>query len=230
MVPHCGITDDTPCRFGDAGRTTFLPWFVPRTELPMQLREVGPDMGHLLTESCSDVHLHVCRCRTRGEDCCCCSLGSRHQNITACTGVIVLLDRGCCSSVYCSSTGCCSSTCWCCCCCCCGRCSSTRRWWSTGSHPTESLVEQACVSSGYWICVCHGPKAAVPRNPDGKKQRKTNNECQQITSVYAYAPFSAGQHMGRFGPAHVIGRAGPYRARVSWASLPCDRPGRAGPS
>ena len=24
-------------------------------------------------------------------------------------------------------------------------------------------------------------------------------------------------------------RAGPYRARVSWASLPCDGPGRAGP-
>ena len=50
------------------------------------------------------------------------------------------------------------------------------RWWSTGSHPTESMVEQNCDSSGYWIfCVSHRPTAAVPRNPDGKKQRKTNN-------------------------------------------------------
>ena len=70
---------------------------------------------------------------------------------------------------------CCSSTCCCCCCCCCGRSSRTRMWWSTGSHPTESLVEQNCVSSGYWLCVSHGPKAAVPRNPDGKKTTKTNN-------------------------------------------------------
>ena len=91
---------------------TFLPWFVPRTEPPVQLREVGPDRGHLLTESCSDVHLHVCRYRTGDKDCCCCcSVASRRQNIAACTGVIFpRLDRGCCSSVYCSSTGCCSST------------------------------------------------------------------------------------------------------------------------
>ena len=59
---RCGCTDDTPCRLGDAGSMTFLPWFVPRTEPPVQLREVGPDRGHLLTDSCSDVHLHVCRC------------------------------------------------------------------------------------------------------------------------------------------------------------------------
>ena len=29
---------------------TFLPWFVPRMEPPVQLREVGPDRGHLMTE------------------------------------------------------------------------------------------------------------------------------------------------------------------------------------
>ena len=46
---------------------------------------------------------------------------------------------------------------------------------ATGSHPTESLVAPDCVSSGHWLCVSHGPKAAVPRNPDGKKQGKTNN-------------------------------------------------------
>ena len=60
---RCGCTDDTPCRLGDAGSMTFLPWFVPRTEPPVHLREVGPDRGHLLTESCGDVHLCVCRCR-----------------------------------------------------------------------------------------------------------------------------------------------------------------------
>ena len=84
---RCGCTDDTPCRLGDAGSMTFLPWFVPRTEPPVQLREVGPDRGHPLTKSCSEVHLHVCRCRTGDEGCCCCSVGTRRQNITACTGV-----------------------------------------------------------------------------------------------------------------------------------------------
>ena len=116
----------------------------------MQLREVGPDTGHFLTESCSDVPFHICRCRNGDDDCCCCCrVGSRRQNITACTSVIF---ARCCSGVNCSSTGCCSST-RCCCCCCCGRCSSTWRRWSTGSHPTESLVAQDCVSSGYWLCV-----------------------------------------------------------------------------
>ena len=43
---------DTRCRLGDAGSMTFLPWL--RTEPPVQLREVGPDRGQLLTE-CSDV-------------------------------------------------------------------------------------------------------------------------------------------------------------------------------
>ena len=87
---RCGCTDDGPYRLGDAGSMTFLPWFVPRTEPPVQLREVGPDRGHLLTESYSDVHLHVCRCRTGDVYCCCCcSVLSRRQNITACTGVIV---------------------------------------------------------------------------------------------------------------------------------------------
>ena len=62
-----GCTDDTLCRLGDAGSMTFLPWFVPRTEPPVQLHEVGPDREHLLTERFSDVHLHVCRCRTGDE-------------------------------------------------------------------------------------------------------------------------------------------------------------------
>ena len=61
---------------------TFLPWFVARTAPPVQLREVGPDRGHLLTEGCSDGHLHVCRCRTGDEDCCCCSVGSRRETIS----------------------------------------------------------------------------------------------------------------------------------------------------
>ena len=49
---RCGCTDDTPCRLGDAGSMTFLPWFVPWTEPPVQLRE---DRVHVLTDSCSDV-------------------------------------------------------------------------------------------------------------------------------------------------------------------------------
>ena len=31
------------------------------------------------------------------------------------------------------------------------------------------------------------------------------------------------------GPAHGNGRAGPYKARVSWAALPAHGNGRAGP-
>ena len=84
----CGCTDVTPCRLGDAGSMTSLPWFVPRTEPSAKLPEVGPDRGHLLTESCIGVHLHVCRCRTGDGDRCCCSVGSRPQSITACAGGI----------------------------------------------------------------------------------------------------------------------------------------------
>ena len=56
---RCGCTDDTPCRLGAAGSMTF---FSTNGTAPVQLRDVGPDRGRLLTESCSDVHLHVCRC------------------------------------------------------------------------------------------------------------------------------------------------------------------------
>ena len=79
---RCGCTDDTPCRLGDADSMTFLPWFVPRKEPPVQLREVDPDKGHLLTESCNDIQLYMCRCRTGDEDCCCSSVRSRRQYIT----------------------------------------------------------------------------------------------------------------------------------------------------
>ena len=167
---RCGCTDNTPCRLGDAGSVTFSAWFAPRTEPPVQLREVGRDRGHLLTDNCSDVHILVYR--TGDEDCCCCNVGSRRAKISLLVLALYLLDRGYCISVYCSSTGSCSST-RCCCCCCCRRCSSTRNWWPTISHPTESLVEHNCVSrSGYWLCVSHGPKAAVPRNPHGTKTTK----------------------------------------------------------
>ena len=82
----------------------------------MQLREVGPGRGHLLTEvaatftfMCVDVEPGMRTAaatvdqspmgRVRlvlsqpGEDCCCCSVGSRRQNITACTGVIFARKR-----------------------------------------------------------------------------------------------------------------------------------------
>ena len=61
---------------------TFLPWFLPRKEPPVQLREVGPNRGHLVIEIYSDVPLHLCRCRTGDKDCCGCSVGHRRQNIT----------------------------------------------------------------------------------------------------------------------------------------------------
>ena len=47
----------------------------------LKLLEVGPDRGHLLTESCSDVHLRVRRCRTGTEDGCC-SMGTPRRKIT----------------------------------------------------------------------------------------------------------------------------------------------------
>ena len=175
-----GCTDDSPCRLGDADSMTFLPWVVPRTEPPVQLHEIGPDRGHLLSEGRSDVTLYVDvepGMRTAA------AIG---WETTAKISLLVLLalsllTRGCCSSVYCSSTGCCSSTC--CCCCCCGRCSCTR-WWSTRSHPTESFVDQNClrVSSGCWLLsVSQGPKAAVPRNPAREKNQRKNSEKQHIT-------------------------------------------------
>ena len=117
--------------------------------------------------------------------------------------VLSLLDRGCCSSVYCSGTGCRSSTC-----CCCGCCSSTRRWWSTRSHPAESLVEQSSVSSGYWLCVSWAESSCPTESRREKKQRKNNDQRKKSTSAYAYAPFSTGQHMGRpmGGPVKSTGR------------------------
>ena len=95
-----------------------------------------------------------------------------------------LLDRRCCSSVYCSSTGtgccsstgCCSRTCGCCCCCCCGRCSSRRGWWSTGSHPTESWVEQGCVNSGTGYVCLMGRKQLSHKIQTGKKTTKNNEK------------------------------------------------------
>ena len=132
---RCGYTDDIPCRLRNAGSMTFLPLFVPRTEQQVKLREEGQDRGHLLTESCGDVHLNVCRCRTGGEDCfcCCTSMGSPVQHITVLLTLSLLFshERSI-AGVAAACTRCCSSRCCCCCCCCCcGRCSSTRTWWST---------------------------------------------------------------------------------------------------
>ena len=153
---RCGCTDDTPCRLGDAGSMAFLPWFVPGTEPPLQLCEIGPDRGHLPTESCSDVHFHVCRCpgmRTAAA-----VVWEAAVKISLLVLALSLLDRGCCSSAHCSSTGCYSS--------------STRRWWPTGSHPTESLVEQDCVSSGYWLCVSWA-ESSCPT--ESRREKTTKN-------------------------------------------------------
>ena len=63
-----------------------------------------------------------------------------------------------------------------CSCCCCGRCNSTRRWWPTGSHPTESLVEQDCVSSAYWLCVSWAESSC---QTESRREKPTKN--QQLT-------------------------------------------------
>jgi len=64
-----------------------------------------------------------------------------------------LLDRRCCSSVYCSSTG-----------------------WSTGSHPTESWVEQGCVNSGTGYVCLMGRKQLSHKIQTGKKTTKNNEK------------------------------------------------------
>ena len=85
---------------------TFLPWIVPQTERQVQQRELGANRGHLVTESCSDVHLQVYRRRTGDEDFCCCSVGSRRQNITwRCSCSIEDV-----TAAFIAAAGCCSST------------------------------------------------------------------------------------------------------------------------
>ena len=226
---RCVCTDDTPRPLGDAGRMTFLLRFVPRTEPPVQIREVGQDRGHLLTESCSDVHVDV----EPGVTTAAAVAWEAGAKISLLVLALSLIGRGCCCSVNRSSTGCCSSTCCCCCWCFCVRCSSTRRWWSAGSHPTESLVEQNFVSSGYglYIYIClMGPKQLSHGIQTGKKQRKTTinvkNTLQRMHMHLLVRDNTwAGPSNPRASPCNC--RTGPYRARVSWASLPCDGPGRA---
>ena len=106
-----GCVDDTPCRLGDAGIMMFLPWLVPPKEPPVQLREVGPDSGYLLTEveatftfMCSDVEPGV---RTVAAE-----FWEAAAKIILLVLALSLLDRRCCSNVYRNSTArCCSSTC-----------------------------------------------------------------------------------------------------------------------
>ena len=62
------------------------------------------------------------------------------------------------------------------CCCCCGRCSSRRGWWSTGSHPTESWVEQGCVNSGTGYVCLMGRKQLSHKIQTGKKTTKNNEK------------------------------------------------------
>lgn len=56
---RCGGTDDTPRCLRDTGSMTFLSCFVPRTEPPLELRQVSYDRN-----------VRRCRCRTGVEDCC----------------------------------------------------------------------------------------------------------------------------------------------------------------
>ena len=71
---HCGCTKDTPCRLRDAGSICRSCPGSTRTEPPVKTWLSRQDMGHLLTESCSDVHLCVGRCRAGNGDCCCRSM------------------------------------------------------------------------------------------------------------------------------------------------------------
>ena len=114
--------------------------------------------------------------------------------------------------------------------------------------PSDRVVGGAGLQ-GMWVvgignlCMSHGPHAAVPRNPDRKKQRKNNNVRKSRQPMHMYllvrdntwaGPW-AGPSNPRVGPSNPRAgsrncRAGPYRARVSWASLPYDGPGRPGPA
>ena len=137
----------------------------------------------------------------------------------------------------CSSIGCCSSTCSCCCWCCCGRCSSTRRWWPTGSHPTESLVEQDCVSSGYRLLCVSWAESSCPT--ESRREKKTTKN-QQITlkihvnvvctCTLLYRTTHGPTHgpvSQIHGPAHVI--VGPARIEPVFHRPRCRVMGRAGP-
>ena len=57
---RCGCADNTPCRLGDAGSMSFLPWFVPRTEPPVQLHEVGTDRGHIFCTKVAATFTFMC--------------------------------------------------------------------------------------------------------------------------------------------------------------------------
>ena len=140
---RCGCADDTPCRLGDAGSMTFLPWFVPRTEPPVQLREVGPEaqIGDIFRPKVEATFTFMCVDVEPGMGTAGAVAWEAAAKISLLVLALSLLDRGCCSSVYCSSTGCCSSTCCCCSCCCCGRAAARggggpqeairpSRWWS----------------------------------------------------------------------------------------------------
>ena len=111
--------------------------------------------------------------------------------------------------------GCCSSMCCCCYCCCCGRCSSTRRWWPTGSHPTESLVEQGCVSSRYWLCVSWAESSCPTesrREKTTKKQQLINVKISRQRSVYMHVLVRNNTWAGPWaGPSNP--RAGPRNCR-----------------
>ena len=136
-------------------------------------------------------------------------------------------------------------------CCCCGRCSTTRRWWSTGNDPTESSVEQDCVSSGYWKCVLWTGSSCPT---ESRREVLTENEpltLNNLVNVCTCTIWYGRTHEPAPGPdrqihgpaqvivgpshiepvfhgsrCHVMGRAGPGREflKLSWAG-----PGR-GPS
>ena len=83
--------------------------------------------------------------------------------------------------------------------------------------------------------MCHGPKAADSRNQDLKTNEnltikvKISRQRGLYMNVLVRNNTSAGPWAGRSkpraGPSNCW--AGPCRARVLWASLPRDRPGRA---
>ena len=140
--------------------------------------------------------------------------------------------------MYCSSTRCCSCSCRCCCY---GRCSGHEEvvvHSRDGSHPSDSLVERNCWSSAYgsgYVCLM-GRTLLSHGNPDGISPPK-NNKCERKhISVHTGTFWYGTTHWPAYGPARQIHgpahencRAGPYRTRVSSASLPSYGPGRAGP-
>ena len=97
----------------------------------------------------------------------------------------------------------------------------------THKKPSDRVVGGARLCEQWVLAMClmgrnqlsHGIQTGKTNE---KPTSNVKNSCQR--SVYMHVLVRNNTWAG---PRNC--RAGPYRARVSWASLPCDGPGRTGP-